>query len=918
MSPDRWQRVEHIYHAALEKPAAERPAFLAEACGDDSDLRRQVEELIHRTESSSPLDRAAMELLDTGELRPDTQLGPYRIMEAIGAGGMGKVYKAVDTRLGRTVAIKVSKSQFSARFQREARAIAALNHPNICTLYDVGPDYLVMEYVAGEPLKGPLPVDRALAIASSTAGALDAAHSSGIVHRDLKPANILLTKTGPKLLDFGLARQMAAADEKVTQPGAVAGTLAYMAPEQLQGREADARSDIFAFGLVLYEMLTGRRAFEAADSASLIAATLTAPPPALRESLPEATPALERVVSRCLAKDPEARWQSARDLKDELEWIAGEKDRNIESPRPHPRRLKRSTLTMAALSVLLALAVWGWLRGRATTESLPLVRFTIEPPPGERFVMHRPQISPDGRKIVFFTLPEVAGYPSRLWIHHVFTGESSPLIWGGDNMLTLSGSVWSPDSNALALYSRDSVVRFDLATQSQAGTLIREPLSDFAWGPGDSYLVSVPGKGLFWSSKGSVRKQVTVLAANEPDHLAPQFLPGGRDFLFAVRRAAVVETWLGSLDGKPPRLLLPALAYFAPPDYLLYPDGNAVMARRFDRSKGMLAANAETVVSAMALTYNYWQTFFSVSETGVLAFLRDTPTQGTRLAWYDRAGKPIGTVGAAGDYYNPALSPDGRRLAVAARDFSGRRDIHVFDLERGIDTRLTFEARDNTNPTWSPDGSQIAYSANPRGYHEIYVRPSSGMGQERALLKSSVDQNPVSWSHDGKTLFYNSRNAVTERSLWTLDIGSAASMLLHDVPARQDYAEVSPDNHWVLYRSRESGSLYEVYVEPWPPDGQRWPVTGAHTAEAHWRGDGAEILCESNGSMMAVDFHAVGSRAQLGHPRELFRLPPVRTAGRNWFAVSPDGQRILLMTQQREALPVIVVVVNWPRLLENR
>ena len=373
MSPERWHEVEEIYHSALDRPAAERAQFVANACGDDSGLREQVEALIRRTESpDSPVDHPVWTLPESRVLLRESLLGPYRILEPIGDGGMSRVYKAVDTRLGRTVAIKIPKAQFSGRFLREARAISALNHPHICTLYDIGPDYLVMEYVEGSPLKGPMPTERALPIAAAIADALDAAHRKGIVHRDLKPGNILLTESGPKLLDFGLARQTPLAGEPAataTDLGVIAGTLEYMSPEQLQGRPVTERSDIFGLGLVLYELLTGSRAFEADNSASLIAMILTAQPRPLRESLPHASPALQRVVDRCLAKNPDQRWQTARDLKAELEWIVSQP---VDAPLPPPpppvpgaRTSRPLRWVAAAVPILLAalVAVY-WLRPR--------------------------------------------------------------------------------------------------------------------------------------------------------------------------------------------------------------------------------------------------------------------------------------------------------------------------------------------------------------------------------------------------------------------------------------------------------------------------------------------------------------------------------------------------------------------------
>jgi serine/threonine protein kinase len=699
------------------------------------------------------------------------RLGAYEIIQAIGAGGMGEVYKARDTRLGRTVAIKVLKGQFSDRFEREARAISTLNHPNICTLYDIGPNYLVMEYIEGTPVKGPLPLDEALKVAALIADALDAAHRQGIVHRDLKPANILLTKSGPKLLDFGLAKQTAAvktalADETVTQAatleGAIIGTLQYMAPEQLQGHEADARSDIFAFGLVFYELLTGRPALTADNPASLIAAILTAQPPPVAKFLPLAPPALDRVLQRAIAKDPEDRWQSAGDLKAAIELV--DEAGNFAAPAPPPVAARKPSRVswIVAGAVALAGGVIGWIHWNEKPQPAPLVRFTVDPPSGERFLRYDwPRVSPDGQQILFGAAGPSATDQPRLWIHHITSGESAPF-----RNLPYSFARWSPDSNAFALSQDDKVVRIDLTTGAQS-EILRERISDFAWGPAGSYLFGIREKGLFWNN-ASGRKQLTVQKPDEGPHGAPQILPDGKSLLFAKQRTTTVETWLVRADGTDPKLLLTTAtqALYASPGYLIYMQGDSLLAQRFDAGHGTLIGDARILVTGVARFATISPIgCFSVSENGVLAFRQGSVTNPSRLTWLDRNGNVIGTLGDAADYSSPALSPDGQRLAVGIRDSSGKRHIWVFDLVRGVKTRITFDAADELSPAWSADGSEIAYSSDRRGHRDLYARSSSGTGQERVLLESIDDKSVTDWSADGKVLFYNVLSGKTSRDL---------------------------------------------------------------------------------------------------------------------------------------------------------
>jgi predicted Ser/Thr protein kinase len=657
MTSERWHRVEDIYHAASERPLAERGAFLANACEGDDDLRREIDELLQHEDDGSPsvLDRPMAQLLHSAELAVGDMLGPYRVLELIGSGGMGRVYKASDSRLGRSVAIKVSRIGFSSRFRREARAVAALNHPHICTLYDLGSNYLVMEYVEGVPVHGPMPLPEALKVAIAIADALDAAHSKGITHRDLKPANILLTASGPKLLDFGLAKFDKTAPDGLaeaetmtrvyTSEATIAGTLQYMSPEQLQGRPADARSDIFSFGLVFFEMLTGRPAFEADNPASLIAAVLTSHPQ-VRRFVPAIPDHIVRVLERAMAKDPENRWQTARDLKCALEWGA-----TGESPpvAPAPRRTRAAPWIVAAVFALAATAL-AWLQ----------------------------------------------------------------------------------------------------------------------WGSG-----------------------------------------------YPAKRRTVAERPAGQ----------PAMLVFS------------------------------------------------------------------------RTGKPLGTIGMPGDYSNPALSPDGRRLAVSLRQSGHTRDIWIFDSVKGGATPLTTDPADETDPVWSPDGSSILYCSDRTGKRDLFVRPSTG-GSESLVYSSDRNKNPVDWTKDGNAVYFNDERPDGGHDILLVPLAGKdrSPRVVLASAETHDWVSVSPNNRWLLFREGRQNES-RLLLRARAAVSNAWPIGETGSMEAHWRSDSGQIYFISGGWMMAQDVvRSSGSEFTLGAPVRLFQAPEPSLFGRNAFVVSPDGQRFLIVT----------------------
>jgi serine/threonine protein kinase len=656
------------------------------------------------------------------------RLGPYEILALIGAGGMGEVYKARDTRLDRTVAIKVSKEQFSQRFEQEARAIAMLNHPNICTLHDVGPNYLVMEYIDGQPLKGPLPLDDALRLATQIADALDGAHRKGITHRDLKPGNILVTKAGVKVLDFGLARvaHKAPADGDtvtmaMTDPGTVLGTFQYMAPEQLEAKEADARTDLFTFGAVLYEMVTGRKAFEGKSQASLISAIMSSQPPLMAELQPMTPAALDRVVKTCLAKDPEERWQSARDLKLALEWVAN----GPEPVRPAPSRSRFGKVAAAIAAVLsVALGVLAFVHFREAPPEQRSLRFQIPPPEKSNIQFFR--LSPDGRFLAFIA----AG---RLWIRALDLLQSQP-IPGTDGA---TDPFWSPDSQFIGFFAQGKLKKIAAsggppqilcdASNFPGGAWNRDGVILFARTT-TSELFRVP-------ATGGVPVQVTTKSISAVSHRFPEFLPDGRHFVYTVVFGGTEESgiYAGSLDGKPPVRLLPdgSNAIYAPPGaagrsgHLLFRRGDALMAQPFDPARLRMSGDVFPVAERVGVGVygNIDLGPFSLSENGTLAYgAGGTPT--IQLAWTDRAGKSNGLFGPPGPYNRFRLAPDEKRIAFNDANL----DIGVLDSVRGVTSRLTFDPAVDVTPMWSPDGLRVLWSSNRNGGFDLYIKSANGTG----------------------------------------------------------------------------------------------------------------------------------------------------------------------------------------------
>ncbi len=801
-----------------------------------------------------------------------TRLGPYEIQSPLGAGGMGEVWKARDTRLERTVAIKVlppalaSSPDLRARLEREAKAISGLHHPHICTLYDIGSqdgiDFLVMEHLEGETLaerltRGPLSLEQALKTGIEIAGALDQAHRAGIVHRDLKPGNIMLTKAGAKLMDFGLAKPVApgaassaggppvTADTPtvslapLTGKGTIVGTFQYMAPEQLEGRDADARSDIFAFGATLYEMIAGQRAFRGASQASLIAAIMSADPAPVSSVQPLASPALERVVRRSLAKDPDDRWQTARDLWQELVWIqeGGRGTPTVAGTSGKPQA--RMAWAVAGVFAVTAIVLAALLFRQETPVPRP-VRFTVNAPEGT-LVGGRPAISPDGENILF---QAVGGQLQQIQVYllSLATGATRALA-GAEGAYA---PYWSFDSRSFMVLRDGVLIRMDLnGGQPQSLQLPFVPGNSF-WGP-QGIVSSADGILRWFQPDGSGLRQLRAPSPKEPGVLAvPSLLPGSQWVMYNSRAAAGASPFivhLTTINGKTDRTLFTAdsPAVYGAPGYILYLRGSVLMARPFNPKTGELRGDAAPVVEGVDA--------FSVSENGVLVYRPGSAAADAHLVWFDRAGKNLGTVGSAADYSGPALSPDGSRLALGIRDPAVQtRDIWVFDLARGTSTKLTFDPKDDFNPVWSPDGSRIAFSSDRRGARNLYIKSASGTGDEELLLESDRNKNAEDWSRDGRWLAYNEAAPGAGNDIWTLSLDTRQPRPFLQTRFNEDEASFSPDGKWIAYRSAESGRS-EVYVQPFaeeaPGAAGKWVVSNAGGLEPQWRGDGKELFYTS-------------------------------------------------------------------------
>ncbi len=889
------------------------------------------------------------------------KLGPYELGEAIGAGGMGEVYRARDTRLDRTVAIKVlparlpGSPELHQRFEREARAISSLNHPHICSLYDVGQhdgiSFLVMEYLEGETLakrveKSPLPLSDVLRYATQIADALDKAHRHGVVHRDLKPGNIMLTpQGGAKLMDFGLAKMAIApadlssmtasahATSPITTKGTIVGTFHYMSPEQVEGKDVDARSDLFAFGAVLYEMLTGRRAFQGKSQLSVASAILEKEPEPISTVQPMTPPALDRTIRKCLAKDPEDRWQTARDLQLELKWIAEASSQAGVPALVVARRKNRERLWMGAAAVLLV-ATLGLLATvvhflRAVSDVRPLRAFIL-PPEGTGFgasggLGGPVVVSPDGKRMAFVATS--ADGRRMLWVRTLET-LTAQLLSGTEDA---SFPFWSPDSRSLAFFSQNRLKKIDVAggppltlcdasggTGGRGGTWNRDDVILFAANT-TSGLSRV-------SAAGGAPTPVTKLdsARKESTHRWPLFLPDGNHFLYVargvgVRGASVAGGTEGihaaSLDGKENKLVVrevSSMAYAS--GHLLFVREGTLMAQAFNSKRLEVTGEALPIAEQVQFDLAFSLAAFSVSQNGVLAYHAGGALQNlSKLLWFDKTGKELGALGDPVLYYEPRISPDGQKVAVALFDAASRNiDLWIYEVSRGLRTRFTFDTGFDRWPVWSPDGSRIVFSSIRKGHYDLYVKPSGGAGTEERLLTTGLNLQSRDWSADGRFFLYESiGDPKTGTDLWVLPMsGDRKAVPFLQTSFNESDGHFSPDGKWVAYVSSES-DRDQVYVAPFPGPGGKWQISSAGGSRPTWRRDGKEIVyLGADDKLMAAEVNAKGSNFEVGAVKQLFQTRPQRPG--TIYDAARDAQRFLVNTSsvQKSTTPV-TLVVHW-------
>jgi Tol biopolymer transport system component/predicted Ser/Thr protein kinase len=882
------------------------------------------------------------------------QLGPYEIESPIGAGGMGEVYKAKDRRLERTVAIKVLPSEVSRdealrqRLEREAKTISSLNHPNICTLHDIGRqddiDYLVMEYIEGETLadrlsRGSIPAEEMLEISTQIAGALDKAHRGGVIHRDLKPGNVMLTRTGVKLLDFGLAKMatqepgqvvaglsaMATAhsDKPLTEQGTILGTFQYMAPEQLEGKEADARTDIFAFGAVMYEMATGKKAFEGESQASLIGAIMNSNPKPISELQPMSPPALENLVRACLAKNPDDRLQTAHDARLQLQWIAEGGSQLGVPAQVATRRRSRERFAWIAAGVLGVIAAVVVLPRLLNPPAKPAaVRLAMLPPEDTLLDSNEANmaVSPDGSMVAFLAA-DTTGTP-WLWIRSL-KSQTARALPGTDTPVL---PFWSPDNRFVGFFSDGQLKKIDVMS-GEPQIICRAPSGrGGTWNEDGVILIAPFSSGAIYRvpASGGEPVAVTVIdtSRGEVGHRFPSFLPDGRHFLYVVLpgNQGLYETRVASLDSDESSSVISAagVAIYAEPGYLLVPRQQSIEAIPFDASKREITGDALATGETQSGQAQYTGAgAVSVSKNGVLVhpvgFIRNT-----RLEWFDRSGGQIGTVSLpAGNYQNVRLSPDGRRLAVELWDSSVSSGIWTVDLARSVPTKLTFARGYNYAPIWSPDGRRIAFTSDRDGGESIYVKLSSGSGgTEKMPTEKALFQQPSDWAPGGRYLVYEALFPNTNWDLWVLDLaeGGKSRPFLNSPYSEWD-GVVSPDGNWIAYRSDETGS-WEIFVESFPTPGNKTRIsTDGAFPFITWSRDGQEIIFTGGdgNTMMSVDVKT-GATFEAGIPRVLFRKP---RGGRS-ITPTPDRQRFLVAVPVAEgASSVLSVVLNWSAALED-
>jgi serine/threonine protein kinase len=855
-------------------------------------------------------------------LAPGDKLGPYEILALIGKGGMGEVYRARDTRLNRDVAVKVSTSQFTERFDREARAVAALNHPNICTLHDVGPNYLVMEYIEGEAPRGPLPLEEALRIAHQIADALEAAHEKGITHRDLKPANIKIRPDGTvKVLDFGLAKTSPPSEGGVgedsptlsmaaTQAGVILGTAAYMSPEQARGKPVGKRADIWAFGVVLYELITGKRLFKGEDASHIMAAVI------MQEPQLDAVPVpIQRMLKACLEKDPKKRLRDIGDV-----WRLMEESNTALQPVPTQVKSPSRWIWPSIAAVLVAaLAAVSFLHFRETVPSSPAGRFDVPLPMNNGTVG---MLSPDGSSLAFVSNQ---GGPNRIWVRPLNSLEARALPGTDDATYPF----WSPDGATLGFFAQGKLKTIALAG-GPVQTLCPAPTPRGAAWNRDGTIVFAPNVtgGLYRvSDQGGDPVQITKPSAGDNhSQRYPEFILGGKNFLFAYQNGPTELSgiYVGSLDGTPPVRILPdpSRAVYVPPGAgshagrLLFLRESTLMALPFDPEKLRAAGAVVPLVEDVGSGPNSSFGAFSASENGVLAYRTGTAARKTKLAWLDGSGKEEQVIGEPDAMESLALSPDGRHSAVSIRSSGQVADIWLRDLERGVPGKFTFGSGLARFPVWSPDGYLVYVNSPTPGTYDFYRKAADGTGQEELLLHAGINGNPYDISSDGKLLVYSETGAQTKDDLWLLPLaaGGRKPVKYLDSAFDERLAQFSPDGKWMAYQSDESGQ-YQVYVQPIPATGAKHQISVMGGTRPRWRRDGKQIFyISTDRKMMAADVKSAGATFESGTPQPLFDFAPPQQARAFGYQPTADGKKFLAIVPvegEAGAPPPVTVWLNW-------
>ncbi len=883
---------------------------------------------------------------------PGRRLGPYEILSAIGAGGMGEVYKARDTRLDRIVAIKVlpthlaDRSELRERFEREAKTIASLNHPHICTLYDTGHqddiDFLVMEYIEGETLaqrlqKGSLPIQQVLQYATEIADALDKAHRKGVTHRDLKPGNIMLTKTGTKLLDFGLAKlkqevapanvplsELPTAIDPLTAHGTIVGTLQYMAPEQLEGKEVDARTDIFAFGTVVYEMATGKRAFEGKTQASVIGAIMSSDPPPISSLQPMTPPALDRVVKKCLAKETDDRWHAAKDLCDELKWIAGGGSQaGVLLPTAAAKGFhalgQRGIILSVGVLLLVAvasLATWN-LKRAPSPPTQPVSRYVITLPSGQQLagLENGPAValSRDGTQLAYVALQ---GGTQQIYLRAMDSLEARA-IPGKEGAVN---PFFSPDGQWVGFCTGNKLKK--VSVSGGAALILGDAVSPrgASWGS-QGVIVFAPTNVSAVQQvpdAGGTPHPLTRFEKDDVSQRWPEFMPGGKAVLFAA--SPTTTNWTNahvavhSLVTRERRNLVQegTSPRYAPTGHLVYAQGGGLMAVAFDSQRLTATGAAVPAVESVMQSAVTGAAQYSFSSTGSLVYVPGgIESAQSRLVWVSRNGAEQPVAAPARPFRGPRLSPDLRRVAMAITEQESQ--VWLYDLARDTTTRFTFVGSVNINPVWTPDGKRIVFQSNREGTPNLFWQLADGSGGLERLVTSEYNNVPISWSQDGQLLAFAEINPTTGYDIWVLRMNDRKLQPFLQTPFNDTAPQFSPDGRWLAYTSDESGR-FEIYVQPYPGPGGKWQISTEGGTEPVWNPSGRELFYRNGDKMMAVDIATQPSFA-LGKPRMLFEGPYLPTPGTTPnYDVSRDGQRFLMLKSnaREQAAPTqINVVLNW-------